>query len=65
MAGKGKPAGGNRMRDFVMPTNTFEYLLMGIIAGAIAGIILVYIGGITFYAIMQTSESIKAAFKMP
>ncbi len=53
------------MRELVMPARTLDYLLMGIIAGVIAGLILVYIGGITFYAIIQASENIKAAFKMP
>ena len=53
------------MHDFVMPTRTLDYLLMGIIAGVIAGLILVYIGGITFYAIIQASQGIKASFKMP
>jgi hypothetical protein len=53
------------MHNFVMPARTMDYLLMGIIAGVIAGLILVYIGGITFYAVMQAGQSIKGAFKMP
>lgn len=53
------------MRSLVMPARRLDYLLMGIIAGAIAGLILVYIGGITFYAIIQATQSIKGAFKMP
>jgi hypothetical protein len=48
-----------------MPARTLDYLWMGIIAGIIAGLVLVYIGGITFYAIIQATEGIKGAFKMP
>ena len=51
--------------QLTMPTRTLDYLLMGIIAGAIAGIILVYIGGITYHSIIQASEGIKMSFKMP
>lgn len=53
------------MQGLVMPNRTLDYLLMGIIAGAIAGLILVYIGGITIYAIIQASQNLKASFKMP
>ncbi|MFA4856085.1 MAG: hypothetical protein WC634_05900 [archaeon] len=53
------------MHGLVMPVRTLDYLLMGIIAGAIAGLILVYIGGITIYAVIQAAQSIKGAFKMP
>jgi len=52
------------MRRLVMPRRTWDYLLMGIIAGIITGLILVYVAGITFYAIMQIAESIKAAFNI-
>ncbi len=53
------------MRHLVMPRRTLDYLLMGIVAGIIAGLILVYIGGITYYGIIQASESIKMGFKTP
>ena len=50
--------------NFVMPTRILDYLLMGIAAGIIAGIILVYIGGITFSAIIDAMLTIKQAFKI-
>ena len=53
------------MRSFVMPARTLDYLLMGIIAGIIAGLILVYIGGITIYAVIEAGQNIRSAFKMP
>ncbi len=49
--------------NFVMPTRTLDYLLMGIAAGIIAGIILVYIAGITFFAMLQAVEGIKSIFQ--
>jgi len=48
-----------------MPRRTLDYLLMGIIAGILAGLLLIYIGGITYYGIIQASEGIKMSFKMP
>lgn len=51
--------------SFIMPTRTLDYLLMGIVAGIVAGIILVYIGGITYFSLMGAGESLKASFKMP
>lgn len=51
--------------EFTMPTRTLDYLLMGIVAGIIAGIILVYIGGITYINLLATIEKLKIAFKMP
>ena len=53
------------MHKLVMPKRRWDYLLMGIIAGIFAGLILIYIGGITYYGIIQASESIKMSFKMP
>ena len=53
------------MHKLIMPKRTLDYLLMGIIAGIIAGLILIYIGGITYYGIIQAFESIKMSFKMP
>ena len=50
--------------NFVMPTRTLDYLLMGIAAGIIAGIILVYIVGITFFAIIDVALTVKQAFKI-
>lgn len=47
-----------------MPTRTMDYLLMGIAAGIIAGIILVYILGITFFAIIDVVLTVKQAFKI-
>ena len=44
------------MRHLVMPKRTLDYLLMGIIAGIIAGLLLIYIGGITYYGIIQAFE---------
>ncbi len=49
---------------FVMPTRSLDYLLMGIVAGIIAGLILVYIAGITFQAILNVAEILKSAFKI-
>ncbi len=53
------------MHRLIMPRRTLDYLLMGIIAGIIAGLVLIYIGGITYYSIIQAAESIKMSFKMP
>ena len=48
-----------------MPRRTLDYLLMGIVAGVIAGIILVYIVGITYLEMLKIADSLKNAFKMP
>jgi len=53
------------MHKLIMPRRTLDYLLMGIIAGILAGLLLIYIGGITYYSIIQASEGIKMSFKMP
>ena len=53
------------MHRLIMPKKTRDYLLMGIIAGIIAGLLLSYIGGITYYGIIQVTESIKMSFKTP
>ena len=50
--------------DFVLPTRTLDYLLMGIIAGLVAGIILVYIAGISYLAILQAAEAMRNAFRI-
>lgn len=49
---------------FVMPSRTLDYLLMGIVAGLIAGIILIYIGGITYFAIIEATETLTGAFRI-
>lgn len=46
-----------------MPIRKVDYLLMGIAAGVIAGIILVYIVGITYIEVIRVSAAIKSAFK--
>ena len=53
------------MHKLIMPRRTLDYLLMGIIAGILAGLLLIYIGGITYYGMIQAVESIKMNFKMP
>ena len=50
--------------DFTLPTRTLDYLLMGIIAGIVAGIILVYIAGISYLAILNAAEALKNAFRI-
>ena len=52
------------MRKLKMPIRTLDYLLMGIIAGILAGIILVYIAGITYAAILETMETLRNSFKI-
>ena len=52
------------MHKLIMPKRTLDYLLMGIIAGILAGLLLIYIGGITYYGIIQTAEFIKATFRI-
>lgn len=52
------------MKDFKMPHRTMDYLIMGIIAGLITGIILVYIAGITYAAILETAETLRNAFRI-
>ncbi len=49
--------------DFEMPTKSLDYLLMGIIAGVIAGIILVYLVGVTYAEMLKVAESFKTAFE--
>ena len=51
--------------SLIMPTKTLDYLVMGIIAGIVAGIILVYIGGITYFELINVGEGMKMAFKTP
>ena len=48
---------------FTMPARRLDYLLMGIVAGIIAGLILVYIFGITYAEILRVGESIRFAFR--
>ncbi len=47
-----------------MPTRTQEYILMGIVAGIIAGIVLVYIFGVTYAEMLRAAETIRNSFKV-
>ena len=51
------------MRRLKMPRQTIEYLFMGIIAGIIAGVVLVYVVGVTYMELIRIGESMKMAFK--
>jgi len=48
-----------------MPTRTLDYLLMGIVAGVFAGIILVYVVGVTYLELLRVAESIRDTLKSP
>jgi hypothetical protein len=52
------------MRGFTMPTRRLDYLLMGIIAGIFAGLICVYILGITYFELLRVGQSIRESFKI-
>ncbi len=49
---------------FTMPSRTFDYLLMGIAAGIIAGLICVYIFGITYLEMLNVGATVRTAFKI-
>jgi len=51
--------------SFAMPTRTLDYALMGVAAGVIAGIVLIYIVGISYLELLKVAESIRMSFKMP
>ena len=52
-----------KMRSLIMPRRTIDYLLMGIVAGVLAGLLLIYVGGITYHGIIQATESVKISLK--
>lgn len=47
--------------EFRLPAKTMDYLLMGIIAGIVAGLILTALLGVTASAMMLTTEKVKIA----
>jgi len=50
-------------RNFKMPTRRYEDLIMGIIAGVFAGLVCVYIFGITYLELMRLGQGIKDGLK--
>lgn len=52
------------MTGFTMPTRRLDYLLMGIVAGVIAGLVCVYILGITYFELVKAGQAVSQSFKM-
>jgi len=50
-------------RRLRMPTRRWEYIIMGIAAGVFAGIVCVYIFGITYFELLKAGQSIRESFK--